>query len=121
MEDLRLLNRKQAAAFIKERISAGSVAWLAKLARNHEGPTFKIIASRALYRPKDLEIWISEQWNKEPSQIGVVDEATPQMVIPDEPLADEHSAQDDEASDCFSGVDVETIALGLKIAAELAV
>lgn len=47
LKDLRLLNRKQAAAFIKERISAGSVAWLAKLARTNAGPAFKIIVSRA--------------------------------------------------------------------------
>ena len=116
LDDLRLLNRKQAAAFIKERISAGSVAWLAKLARNHEGPKFKVIASRALYRPQDLEIWIAEQWNKEPSHIGAVDHATPQQVIADEPVAEEQFIAEPEY---VPTVDLDAIEQGLRLVRNL--
>jgi hypothetical protein len=118
LEDLRLLNRKQAAAFIRERISAGSVAWLAKLARTHEGPAFKIIASRALYRPQDLEIWIAEQWNREPSHISAVDHAT-SPVVPNEPIADEQIIAEPVAHEYVPSVDLDAIEQGLRLVRNL--
>lgn len=107
LEDLRLLNRKQAAAFIKERISAGSVAWLAKLARTNAGPAFKIIASRALYRPEDLEAWLLQQWHG-PSESCVLHDPVSHEGMTAEPLP-----QYEE----LGGEDADVIADGLRIAA----
>ena len=55
------LTRKQAAAYIKARISTGSVSLLAKLARTNEGPRCFTAGKAALYDPADLDQWITSR------------------------------------------------------------
>lgn len=104
--ETKLLTRPQAAAWLRERYHVGSKSWLAALSVKGEGPSFVIVGKQALYRPDDLAGWIEERFfsaktAKHPNQ----------AVIVAEPSAE---------TDMLAGIDVEAIALGLKIAAELA-
>lgn len=65
----RLLNRKEAAAYISARIGGTiSVGTLAHLASDGTGPRYRMWAGRrggqgrwAVYRPDDLDTWIESQ------------------------------------------------------------
>lgn len=113
--ETRLLTRPQAAAWLRERYHVGSKSWLAALSVKGEGPAFVIVGRQALYRPDDLAGWIEERFfsakaSKHSHQAVIVSE--PIREFPSEELLGEDSY--------FAKVDVETIALGLKIATELA-
>ena len=53
----RLLRRKDAAQFLRERFGVGSAATLAKLAVVGGGPPFRKLGRLPLYAPDDLEAW----------------------------------------------------------------
>ena len=55
--DCRLLDRKQAAAFLTERGYRTAPATLAKLACLGGGPIFESFGRRPLYREADLLAW----------------------------------------------------------------
>ncbi|NDB69147.1 MAG: hypothetical protein EB015_14275 [Methylocystaceae bacterium] len=113
--ETKLLTRPQAAAWLRERYHVGSKSWLAALSVKGEGPNFVIVGRQALYLPIDLAKWIENRFfapktNKPSKQAVVV--AEPIRELPSEESLGEDSY--------LAGVDVESIALGLKIAAELA-
>ena len=57
----QLLTRREAAALVKTLIRSGSVAWLAKLARNGGGPRFLVSGRRPLYDQQDIIAWCAER------------------------------------------------------------
>ena len=55
--DVKYLDRKAAAAFLKDRIGSGSPLTLARLAVEGGGPPFHRCQNRALYAVPDLIEW----------------------------------------------------------------
>ena len=56
-----MLSRRDAAAWLRANFAVGSVSFLAKLAMNKLGPPHIHFTNRALYRVRDLEIWVRAQ------------------------------------------------------------
>lgn len=107
------LTRKQAAEFIRERICCGSVALLAKLAREGTGPHFYVAGKSSLYAPDELQAWCEsrlELRGDKPSRRAkpVVLMALPVSDIPLSP-----SVEVEPSLDC------DVIAQGLRLAALL--
>lgn len=55
------LTRKQDVAYIKARISTGSVSLLAKLARTNDGRRCYTTGKVVLYLPENLNEWIADR------------------------------------------------------------
>ncbi len=55
--DVKYLDRKAAAAFLKDRIGSGSPLTLARLAVQGGGPPFHRCLNRAIYAIPDLIAW----------------------------------------------------------------
>ena len=51
------VTRVEASKYLKDRYKIGAVRWLAKLATIGDGPTFRKIGQRVLYRLTDLDEW----------------------------------------------------------------
>ena len=113
--ETRLLTRPQAAAWLRERYHVGSKSWLAALSVKGEGPAFVIVSRQALYRPHDLASWIEERFFSSKAS-----KHSHQAIIVAEPIRELPSEEPLGEDSYLVGVDVEAIALGLKIAAELA-
>lgn len=117
--EIRLLTRPEAAAWLRARYHVGSKSWLAALSVKGQGPAFAIVGKQSLYHPDDLAQWINERYL---SAKGSKRSSAPSVpaAISRDPLAVDPSIEEPKVPDYFSGADAETIALGLKIAAELA-
>lgn len=59
-----LLNRDQAAAFVRERYGHCSRSRLAVMAVTGEGPAYRIFGNRAVYEPADLIAWAEARLSK---------------------------------------------------------
>ncbi len=55
--DVKFLDRRAAAAFLKDRIGSGSPLTLAKMAVNGGGPAFHRCQNRVIYAVPDLIEW----------------------------------------------------------------
>ena len=88
MSDLdfeRLLNRKEASAFLSERGYKVAVATLNKLACVGGGPPFRKFGRRPLYRPTDLIAWVAARTTTLVRSTSEVDSLLKQRTQPEAP------------------------------------
>lgn len=117
--ETKLLTRPEAAAWLRARYHVGSKSWLAALSVKGQGPAFAIIGKHALYDPQDLQDWINERFLSAKTKHSAASHN--QKILSAQPIEELPSEEQLGEDSYLVGVDVETIALGLKIAAELAV